>query len=290
MRLAGALSVLWGLAQPATAADLRDDRGIPHRGTPPAQRIVALSPHLTELAFAAGAGARLVGVVRFSDFPMAARELPLVGDSARVDAERLLELKPDLVLGWLSGNPPSEIRKLENLGLPVFVTEPARLADISRVIRMIGLLAGTEHVAERVATEFSAGISALRQRYASDKPVRVFYEIWHRPLLTVNQTHYISDVIALCGGVNVFGALPVLTPAVSVEAVLAAAPQVVVGGGSAADAHEFTNQWRSYPLVSVRALRLLHLPPDDIQRPTPRILSGAGALCRYLEQVRRRQR
>lgn len=252
----------------------------------PAQRIVTLAPHLAEITFAAGAGERLVGVARFSDFPEAVRRLPQVGDGARVDLERIIALRPDLILAWKSGNQAADIERLEKLGFTVFVTEPARLTDIPRLLRTVGMLAGTLSAAEQALDKYINEINILRHSYGGRSPLRVFYEIWHRPLLTVNGQHIISDVLALCGGRNVFADASMQTPAVSIEAVLAAQPAVILGGGSAAAAEEFAAQWRTFPIPALRELPVFYVDPDTIQRQTPRIVEGAKAICEALEKVR----
>lgn len=270
-------------AQPVSVTD---DRGTPVTLAAPARRIVALSPHLAELAFAAGAGTRLVGAARHSDFPPAVRDLPQTGDAARVDFERIALLRPDLVLAWKSGNPAGDVARVEQLGFPVFVTEPARLADIPRLLRAIGELAGTRPAAEKAAAGFEREIAALRARHVLAPRVRVFYQIWHQPLLTVNGAHVISDVIALCGGDNVFADLAQLTPTVSLESVLAARPDVIIGGGSSGGEQEFAARWRASPVPALRELPAFYIDPDLIQRQTPRIVAGAKAVCRAMEEVR----
>lgn len=273
----------------SSATELHDDRGTIVHLAAPASRIITLSPHLAEIAFAAGAGDRVVGVARFSDFPQAAARLPQIGDGARVDIERILALKPDLVLAWKSGNQAGDISRLEQLGLRVFVTEPQRLTDVSRLLRLVGTLAGTEDAADRTATAFEGEIAALRSRYGTRPAVRVFYEIWHRPLLTVNGAHMISDVLALCGGMNVFAEAPLLTPSVPLEAVLAARPDAIVGGSSAVDPREFVAQWRRYEVGGLKDLPVFYVPPDEIQRATPRIAQGARTICEALQNVRNRE-
>ena len=274
----------------AQAVSIVDDRGREIRLAGPARRVVALAPSLAELAFAAGAGGRLVGVARFSDFPPAARELPQVGDAARVDFERIVALKPDLILAWKSGNAAGDVDRLERLGYPAFVSEPARLADIPRLLRAIGVLAGTLAAAVDAAADFEREIRALRSRHAKARKVRVFYLIWHRPLLTVNGAHMISDVIALCGGVNFFADVNLLTPSVTLEAMIGAKPEVIVGGGSAGGEKEFAAQWRASSVPSLRALPAHYINPDHIQRQTPRIVEGAKAVCSALDDVRRGRR
>ncbi|HET6492806.1 MAG TPA: cobalamin-binding protein [Burkholderiales bacterium] len=276
--------------QAAPAAQGVDDRGVMVRLAAPAARIVTLAPHLAEIAFAAGAGEKLVGAVRFSDFPAAAQRLLRVGDAASIDVEGILLLQPDLVLAWKSGNRVGDVARLERLGLRVYVTEPLRLSDVPRLIRAVGALGGTTQSAQSAARAFERRIAALRAQFARRRPLRVFYEIWHRPLLTVNGGHMISDVIALCGGVNVFSDAPLLTPSVSLESVLAARPDAIVGGGSGVTAQEFMAQWRAHGIGALRDMPLIYITPDEIQRATPRIADGARAICDGLEQVRSKQR
>ena len=274
-------------AQPVSVVD---DRGKAVKLSQAARRIVTLAPSFAELAFAAGAGGRLVGVARHSDFPAGVRALPEIGDAARVDFERIAALKPDLILAWKSGNSPSDVVRLESLGYPSFVSEPARLADIPRVLRAIGDLAGTSAEAGKAAASFEREIAALRARHAKAAGVRVFYQIWHRPLLTVNGAHLISDVIALCGGSNVFADIGQLTPNVSIEAVIAAKPDVILGGGSAGGEKAFAAQWRESAIESLRRLPAHYINPDHIQRQTPRIVEGVKAVCAALEQARGKRR
>lgn len=266
----------------ASPLDQVDDAGRLVRLKHPATRIVALSPHVTELVYAAGAGHKLVGVSSYSDYPAAAKLIPHVGDGGKADAERILALKPDLVIGWLSGNNAADVATLERLGIPVFLTEPRRLDDIPRLLETIGKLAGTEQVAKSVATEFRSGVAELKQRYASRQPVSVFYEIWHEPLSTINGAHLISDVITLCGGRNIFAGIASLTPVVSVESVLLGDPDAIIAErGSLVG-------WKRYPrLTAVKEGHLLAVNPDLIERQSPRVLEGAKQMCAQIEQVRK---
>ncbi len=267
-----------------------DDRGTRVTLSAPARTIIALAPSITELVFAAGAGGKLTGVPRFSDFPAAARSIAQIGDASRIDLERVLSLKPDLVVAWKTGNHAADFERLEQLGLAVFVAEPATLASIPRLVRAIAALAGSAAPAEQAAEEFERGIAALAARYRARASVRVFYEIWHEPLMTVNGRHMISDVIALCGGINVFAAAPVLTPVVSLESVIGARPQVVLGGSSATTPAAFAAPWiRAERHAGLRSVRAMYVDPDYIQRQTPRVLDGARVVCDHLEAVRAAQ-
>ena len=293
LQLKAALTVAFCLASAlahAAALSLVDDRGVTVHLAAPASRVVTLSPHLAEIVFAAGAEETLVGVALHSDFPPSVQRLPKIGDAARIDVERILALRADLVLAWGSGNSPAHITQIERLGVPVFVTEPRRLEDVSRVVRNVGVLTGTSSKAEQATRKFEMEVDALRRTYGDRRPVRVFYEIWHRPLMTVSSAHMISDVLRLCGGVNVFADAPALAPTVSMEALLAARPQAIVGGGSSVDERAFIAQWESHALDVLRDVALVYVPPDHIQRATPRIVQGVRAVCRGLDAARAARR
>ncbi len=274
----------------AAPLEVRDDRGKTLRLMAPAARIISIAPHLTEIAFAAGAGAKLIAVSEYSDYPPEARRLPRVGDGARVDIERILTLKPDLILAWKSGNQAGDIARLERMGIPVWVSEASQLADIPRLLRDVAMLAGVAAEGARAAGEFENELDRLRNRYRipapEQRPLRVFYEIWHQPLLTINSAHMISDAITLCGGQNVFADGAVLTLAVSLESVLAARPQLVLGGGSANGASDFRARWRGKPLAALRAVPAHYIAPDSIQRQSPRIIDGIRSICARVAAAR----
>jgi iron complex transport system substrate-binding protein len=270
----------------AAAVSVRDDLGNVVALPQPARRIVSLAPHVTELLYAAGAGARVVGAVDYSDYPPAAKVLPRVGAYNALDLEAILALRPDLVVAWQSGNPPAVLQKLRELGLALFVSEPRELADVASNLQRLGELAGTPAPAARAAQAFMARLQDLRRHYQSRPTVTVFYPIWSRPLMTVNGEHLISKVIRLCGGRNVFAALPALVPKLDVEAVLAADPQVIVSGQGPQDP-AWRDTWRRWPqLQAVRNDLLFDIDPDLMHRHTPRILQGAALLCEDLERAR----
>lgn len=267
-----------------------DDLGTPLKLPRAAQRIVSLAPHVTELIYAAGAGERMVGAVDYSNHPPAALALPGVGSYTRVDLEAVAALRPDLIVGWRSGNLPAQIERLRALGIPVYVNESRDLAAVAHTLRQIGRLAGTEAAANDAAQRFEQREAALRARYAGQMPVGVFYQIWHQPLMTINGKHLISDVIRLCGGHNAFDALPLLAPKISVEAVLLANPETIVASGMSESRPEWLDAWRRWPqLDAVARDNLFFIPPDLIQRHTPRILDGAQQLCEQLEAARGRR-
>jgi iron complex transport system substrate-binding protein len=285
--LAAAVLLILQAGDLHAAIVLTDDRGRELTLQAPVHRIVSLAPHLTELLFAAGAGASLVGTAAYSDFPEQARQVPTVGDSSAIDLERIVTLQPDVVLAWRSGNQPGALAKLEQLGIPVFVTEPGSLEAIADQIALIGRMAGTEDTANAAAMHLRRDIAALRRDYQGRRPVSVFFQVWNEPLMTVNGRQVISEVIDLCGGKNIFAGLKTLVPSVSVEAVLAADPEAIVTA-SEQPAARVLGDWSAWQqLRAVRDGNLLAIPPDDISRPTPRLLSGARRLCEQLDRIRR---
>jgi iron complex transport system substrate-binding protein len=264
-----------------------DDTGATLRLKEPARRIVSLAPHVTETLFAAGAGEQVVGAVEYSDFPAAARRVPRIGGYSKLDLEAVAALKPDLAVGWASGNAPAHIAKLRALGIPVYLAQPERIDDVATQLERYGELAGTATVAREAAAGFRARLLALRRQYGQRPPVRTFYQIWKQPLMTVGGGQVISDVIRLCGGTNVFADLKALAPQVTVEAVLAADPAAIVASGMGEARPEWLDDWRQWrTLNAVKRDNLFFIPPDLIQRHTPRIVEGAEQLCRHLETAR----
>ncbi len=251
----------------------------------PAQRIIALAPHIVENVFSAGAGDKLVGVVAYSNFPDEARKIEQVGNFQSWSLEKIITLKPDLVLLWGSGNNASNLKNLERMGLPVYVSELRRLEDIPRTIRAIGMLADTSDTSELEAQRFETQLTKLKKQYLQPQPVSVFYQIWNEPLQTVNGQHMISDLISLCGGENIFSDVPLLAPRISIEAVLQKNPDAIVASGMGEARPEWLDDWRRFPsLTAVENEQLFYIPPDHLQRPTMRLLLGAQSLCEKLSR------
>ncbi|MEO0345632.1 MAG: cobalamin-binding protein [Pseudomonadota bacterium] len=255
------------------------------RAEPEPLRLVTLAPHLAEIVASAGAADVLVGVSAYTDFPAEVADLPIVGDGFRIDAEALLALKPTHVLAWGGGGQIDSIALVKELGLNLVTIETRGLDDIAPAIREVGLLAGTGAIADSVATRFETEIAALNFEGAR---LSVFYQIGERPLYTINGDHFISDLMARCGGDNVFAELETLAPVVSVEAVVREDPDVVLTGS---DAAAIANMWQRWPdLAAVENDRILGVPGDLIGRPGPRLAAGGRAICETLEAARQTER
>jgi iron complex transport system substrate-binding protein len=287
-RRAALLLLCWLTAAQAEVA-VMDDAGNPVKLPQAAQRIVSLAPHLTELLFAAGAGDKVVAAVEFSNYPAPAKALPRIGSYAAFDLERIAALKPNLVVAWGSGNLPGPLAQLRRLGIPVFVSEPQRLEDIAPSIARLGRLAGTAGVADAAAAAFETRRMVLATRHADKREVAVFYEIWNQPLMTIGGSHLISAVMALCRGRNIFADVTQSAASIGLEAVLRADPEVIVASGMDEARPDWLNDWKRWPqLTAVKRDNLFFIPPDLLQRHTPRILDGAERLCAALDTARQR--
>ena len=250
-------------------------------------RVVTLAPNLTELTYAAGAGSALVGASAYSDYPAAASELPLVGDAFTVDQERLALLKPDLLLAWESGTPAHIIDELRSLGYRVEVLRTRSLDDVAAALGRIGALTGQSAAANRAAAAYAEALQSIREAHAGQDQVTVFYQVSARPLYTVNGQHYISEMISLCGGKNVFEDLNELAPSIAVEAVVERDPEVMLASTDAGEG-AFA-EWSRWPgMAANRYANHFLMPADEIGRATPRIVQAATAICDALKTARER--
>ena len=287
MKLRLALLFLAVIAVPAQAITVQDFSGREVTLDQPAKRIVALAPHIVENLYSAGAGDKLVGVVSYSNFPDEAKNVPEVGTYNAFSLEQVLALNPDLVVMWGSGNGMQTLSKFEALGIPVYVSELRQLSDVPKSIRNLSQLAGTPAIGEAEASRIETELNALHRRYGEKRSLSVLYQIWNDPLQTVNGEHLISEIIALCGGHNVFGDASSLAPRVSIESVLLRDPDAIVASGMGEARPEWLDQWRAYPsLTAVADEALFFVNPDHLQRPSARIVLGARSLCQQLDQIR----
>ena len=269
------------------AITVTDDAGKTVTLAAPAKRILSLAPHVTELLFAAGAGDLIVGTVEYSDYPEAAKRIPRVGSHSSLDLERIVALKPDLIVVWLHGNAQKQLDKLLSLGIPAYYNQPKKLEDVPRSIEAMGQLAGTDALAKSAAADFRSRLAALRTRYAGRPPVTLFYQVWSKPLTTLNGRHLVADVISLCGGKSLFADLEPLAPAVAQEAVIEADPDTIISTSVLKDGLEL---WQKWPrMKAVKNGHLFAMDGNLINRHGPRVTEGAEKLCEILETVRQQR-
>lgn len=252
----------------------------------PAQRIVTVAPHAMELVYAAGGLSRIAGKSSHSHYPPTARAIPEIGDNRQIDVERVLALKPDLLVAWQHGVSQRQLDRLRQYGIAVYISDPRRLADIPDSIERLATLLGTEKRAAVEAKRLRRKLAWLRGHYGQRKVVSVFYQVSDRPLYTLNDQHIIGEAIRLCGGTNVFGMMKTLAPQVGIEAVLAANPDAIIHTSvdPQGDGLAF---WKRYPMLkAVRSGHLSKLNPDLLDRPGPRMVDGVERLCEAIDKAR----
>ncbi|HTB65193.1 MAG TPA: cobalamin-binding protein [Steroidobacteraceae bacterium] len=255
----------------------------------PARRIVSLAPGATEMLFAAGAGLQVVATVAYADQPAAAREVARIGDSNAIDMERLLQLKPDVVVYWPGGNNAAQIAQIKRLGILLYGQQVNRLADLGVSLRRLGELAGTAPAAQRRAGQVEAQLLRLRAQYSQRMPITALLETWNQPLYTVGGAQLMSDALTVCGAVNIFADLPQLSPAVQVEAVLTRNPELIIAAAPPGQGPQWLQAWRSFPsLKAVQSGNLLDFDDQALSRLGPSVLDATAKLCARIDAARAR--
>lgn len=275
----------------AQQADItvEDDTGFTVSLEKPAKRVISLAPHLTEILFELDAGDRIVATVAYSDYPQLAKKIPRLGDALSISVESIISLQPDIVFAWYSGNSMRVIERIRSLGIDVYVNEAETLEGIIQSLLNIGSLVGKDNIAKKLYDDYMQQLSMFQHRYQSSKSVKIFYQVWHNPLLSVNKQHLIGQAIALCGGDNIFADLDYTIPNVNQEAIILANPDIIFAAphGTRTDITGWQEYWERYSSINaVKNRHLINLPADLISRPSSRILQGINLLCRHIDNVR----
>jgi len=275
-----------GLTASAPALSVVDDTGVVVTLQHPAQRIVSLAPSMTELLFSLGAGDRILGVMDYSDYPPQALQIPIVGRFDMLDMEQIVALQPDLVVAWLTGNPPNAIQRLKDLGIAVYTAEPDSMLSISGHLLRLGELTGQSTQAAMLSQQLLTQLETIGGSRNATPPVRVFYQVWHSPIISVGGIELINDMITRCGGSNIFAELPV-GPRVNLEDVLLRDPAVIIASGSDRESPAWLNDWLRWPEMSaVRDQHLYAIEPDLVQRHSLRALQGLQQMCGFIDRAR----
>ena len=269
------------------AITVTDDLGNTVTIEHPAQRVISLAPHVTELIFTAGAGTKIIGTVKYSDFPEAAKNIPRIGDLRQIDLERVIALKPDLLIVWMHGAFNQQLETLRKSGIPFYFSEPQKLTQVSETLIKFGQMLGTENTAQVAASNFNKQLQLLSTQNQNKSKVRTFYQVWGHPLYTLNDKHIVSDAIRLCGGENIFGTLAASAPVVTQEAVLQENPELIIGTDAKGDSKNDLAQWKNFnTLLANKNHNFQSIDGDLLNRPGPRIIDGAKAICASLELAR----
>jgi len=268
------------------AFDIVDDSGQKLSFEKPVTRIISLAPHITEILFYLEQGDKLIGRDQSSNFPEQAKSVLNFGSATQINLEALLKLKPDVVIAWYSGNTDPQIARLKELGIPVFYSEPRHLEDIKSTFLKFGELTGATKIAQEKALDFEKQINHFKKNnITSDKkPVKVFYQVWQEPLMTLNGDHIVSEVIALCGGYNIFSEQKIIAPQISIEAVIQANPELIIIGENNKNTIKLWGNWQS--INAVKNKQFLAVNSDHLVRAGPRILLAAEKICQKIRDIR----
>lgn len=250
-----------------------------------AKRIISLSPAITELVFSAGAGGKLVGVSRFSNFPSEAQLIPEIGDAYNLDLEKIIEISPELIIAWKQASIHKDLDRLNNLGFQILEIEIKSLDDIPNLIRLIGKLAETAERAALAASQYEKTLLQMKQNYDNRTLISVLQLIWLQPLITFGKDHLINEILGVCGGENVANFYPGSTFALATENIVAANPEVIFD--STATMLEGRDLFRKLSSISaVKNDYIYFIPPDLIFRETVRALDAIQIACDYFDEVR----
>ena len=286
----GLLLVLANYSNYSFAFSVEDDAGRSLTFAKPAQRIVSLAPHITELLFAAGAGSQIVGTVNYSDYPPEAKNIPMVGGYNQVNFESILALNPDLIIAWKNGNSRETLDQLAALKIPIYMSDPKDLQSIARNIRQLGIVAATEDMANKKASEFENKLKMLKQANQNKPLITLFYQVWDDPLYTLAGAHFSKALYQICGGKNIFADINEPSPVVSVESIVARNPQVMITGGhhGKRSLANWQQRWATWVSIDAVKNQQMYLVNQDIYtRASPRVLDAAEHLCQMLDKARK---
>lgn len=243
-------------------------------------RIVAMAPHIVEMLYEIGAGEQIIGTVDYADYPAAAKNIERIGGYYGMQIEKLLALKPDLVIAWQSGNKKSDIEQIQRLGLKLVLSQPNQLTDIAKELRTLGQLTGHQQQAEQVASRYEKKLAQIIDTNSNKKPLRLFYQLWSEPMMTVNKQTWINQLIDICQGINVFADNPTQYPQISIENVIVAQPDLMVMPDEKSAAPQPEIAWHKWPEIpAVKHQRFIHVNADLLHRFSSRMLGGLDELC-----------
>ena len=250
-------------------------------------KIIALAPHIVEQLYAIGAGDQVIGTTAYSDYPEAAKSIPVVGSYAGLQVEKILQMQPDLVIAWKTGNPVSDLERLKKYQLPVVYSDIRTLDDVAAELRQFGELTGRQTAAEHQASAYEQALSALRNRYAGKQPVKVFYELWSRPLTTVAGSAWPQQQLELCGAENPFADSIDDYPHVGLEQVLVSQPQAIIQPSKHSQNSPDAINWQQWPSIpAVKNNAIFHPDADKVHRMTARTLPEIEKLCQQIDGIR----
>lgn len=254
----------------------------------PAQRVISLAPHATEIAYAAGLGDKLIAVSEMSDYPEQANKLEKVSNYQGIKLERIIALRPDLVIAWPSGNPAKELEKLAQFDVPIYYSTSSSLMDIANNIEQLSQYSENPQIGQKAADDFRTQLNVLKDKYNTEDKVRYFYQLSEKPIITVAGKNWPSEVFSFCGGENIFSSAGSPYPQVSIEQIITRQPDVIFTSRHAMSSDGMWSEWKN-EVPALKDGHIWSLNADWINRPTPRTLNAITEVCDYFESVRQKR-
>ena len=281
------LIILMSLAYSATAYEDKNTKVEPTNVDSPKPRIIALAPHIVEMLYDIGAGEQIIATTAHADYPLAAQKIPRIGNSLRIQLERVIELQPDLVIAWQSGNPSDDLARIKQLGFNVVYSQPNTFDDVAKELRLFGKLTGHAEQAERVASKFLADLAKIKQQYSNKKPLSSFYEVWSRPLTTIAKGSWPQQFLDVCSISNPFYQAEARYPQVNIEQILQTNIDIIIQPLSENQSAREGYTWEQWPILpAVKHNQIIKLDADVVHRMTTRSLNALTDLCQQADKSR----
>ena len=273
--------LLFGCGIAFASVEVVDDLGIKVKLKSNPERIISLSPHLTELLFSLGVGEKIVATVAHADHPAAAKKIPRLGNAFSLSVEAIIELSPDLILAWSTGGNQTTLARLRELGYVIYVNEVGNLEGIGYSAARLGALVGELETGLQLESEYLQELSMIRSSEKSESGFKVFFQISDKQLYTVNGAHLIGQSISVCGGQNIFGDLPLSVSMVSLESVVDADPdRVIVARPYEGFVTSWSDTWRRLGWDS----RVRYIDASLVTRPSLRMIEGIKSMCKSIKE------
>ncbi|MBB1451255.1 cobalamin-binding protein [Pseudoalteromonas sp. SG43-1] len=251
-------------------------------------RIIALAPHIVENLFAIGAGDNIVGTVDYADYPSEAQSIERIGGYYGISLEKVLALKPDLVIAWKSGNQSEDLAQIERLGIKVYLSNPVTIAGVADELLTFGEFTGNIEQSQQAANAFTQKLNAIIKSQQDKKNITGFYQLWAEPMMTVSKNTWISQLIETCHVSNVFAQSVTDYPQISIENVIVTKPQVIIIPDEKSKTPQPIVNWQKWPEVpAVKNDQFISVNADLLHRFTPRMLDGLADMCDKIDASRK---
>lgn len=250
-------------------------------------RIIALAPHIVENLFAIGAGDNIVGTVDYADYPSEAQSIERIGGYYGISLEKVLALKPDLVIAWKSGNQSEDLAQIERLGIKVYLSNPTTIAGVADELLTFGEFTGNIEQSQQAASAFTQKLNAIIKSQQDKKNITGFYQLWAEPMMTVGKNTWINQLIETCHVSNVFAQSVTDYPQIGIENVIVTKPQVIIIPDEKSKTPQPVVNWQKWPEVpAVKNDQFISVNADLLHRFTPRMLDGLADMCDKIDASR----